>query len=116
MGCEAPCHSLEMSALTKKEMVRKIAAELDADQVLTKRVVQRMLDMVLDTVVEEGRLELRNFGVFEAKVRAARKARNPKTNEEVHVPAKRVLSFQAGKKVAARFAAIPLREGEAPGS
>ena len=90
--------------MTKKEMVRRIAAELDVDQVLTKKIVQCALDMILDTVDETGRLELRNFGVFEAKTRAARKARNPRTNEEVLVPAKRVLSFQAGKKVAARFA------------
>jgi len=103
-----------MCALTKKEMVRRIAAELDVDQVLTKKIVQRMLDMVLDTVDEAGRLELRNFGVFEARIRAARKARNPRTNEEVFVPAKRVLSFQAGKKVAARFAGADVPTDENP--
>ncbi len=92
-------------------MVRRIAAELDVDQVLTKKIVQRTLDMVLDTVDEEGRLELRNFGVFQARIRAARKARNPRTNQEVLVPAKRVLSFQAGKKVAARFAKSPPAPG-----
>jgi len=102
-----------MCALTKKEMVRRIAAELDVDQVLTKKVVQRTLDMILEAVAEEGRLELRNFGVVEARVRAARKARNPRTNEEVLVPPKRVLSFQAGKKVAARFAEAAPRKPRA---
>ena len=96
--------------MTKKEMVRKIAAELDVDQVLTKKIVQRMLDMMLEAVAEDGRLELRNFGVFEAKTRAARKARNPRTNQEVLVPTKRILAFQAGKKVAARFAQMPLQQ------
>jgi len=90
--------------LTKKELVRRIANELNVDQVLTKRIVQSMLDGILDAVAREGRIELRNFGVFEVKTRAARKARNPRTNEEVLVPAKRVLTFQPGKKVAARFA------------
>ncbi len=99
--------------MTKKEIVRRIAAELDIDQVLTQRVVQKTLDTILDTVVREGRLELRNFGVFEVKRRASRKARNPRTNEEVVVPAKSVLSFQPGKKVAARFARIPLRKAPA---
>ncbi len=100
--------------MTKKEMVRRIAAELDVDQVLTKKIVQRMLDMILATVAQEGRLELRNFGVFEAKARAARKARNPRTNEEVLVPAKRILAFQAGKKVAARFAQMPAQPAPSP--
>jgi len=101
--------------LTKKEMVRRIAAELDLDQVLTRRIVQRALDMILEAVAGEGRLELRNFGVFEVKSRAARKARNPRTNEQVNVPAKSVLCFQPGKKVAARFAQIPPRNNSARG-
>ena len=103
-----------MRALTKMEMVRRIASELDVDQVLTKKIVQRTLDMILETVAQEDRLELRNFGVFEAKTRAARKARNPRTNEEVLVPAKRILAIQAGKKVAARFAGIPPQRPQPP--
>jgi integration host factor subunit beta len=87
--------------VTKKDIIRRIAAELDVDQVLVKRVVQRTLDMILETARREGRIELRNFGVFEVKVRSARKARNPRTNEEIFVPAKNVLCFQPGKNVAA---------------
>lgn len=93
-------------ALTKKEMVRRIAGEFDLGQVLTKRIVQHTLDMILEIVAEEQRLELRNFGIFEVKGRAARKARNPRTNEEVLVPAKSVLCFQPGKNVAAKFSRI----------
>ena len=91
-------------ALTKKELVRQIAAELDTDQVLTKKIVQRTLDGILETVARKGRIELRNFGVFEVRARAPRKARNPKTNEEVRVPARRVIVFQPGKKVSAMIA------------
>ncbi len=89
--------------MTKKEMIQTIAEELDVDQTLARKIVQRCLDSILETIVSKGRLELRNFGVFEVKQRAARKARNPKTNEEVYVPAKRVITFQAGKNVAARL-------------
>ena len=85
--------------MTKKQIVRQIAAQLGVDQVLTKNIVQMFLDGVLDVIRKEGRLELRNFGVFELKQRAARKARNPKTNEEIYVPAKKVITFQAGKNV-----------------
>ena len=86
--------------MTKRELIRQIAMELNIDQVTARKIVQRTLDSVLQAVAENGRVELRNFGVFEVKRRAARKARNPKTNEEVLVPAKNVLSFQPGKNVA----------------
>jgi len=89
--------------VTKKQMVRRIATQLGVDQAITKNVVQLFLDSILEVVQDEGRLELRNFGVFEIKHRAARKARNPRTNEEIHVPAKRVITFQAGKNVARRL-------------
>lgn len=89
--------------MTKKEIVRRIAAELNIDQTLTKMVVQRCLDSIIEALAKAGRIELRNFGVFEVKERAARKARNPKTNEEVHVPPKRVVRFQAGKNVKERL-------------
>lgn len=89
--------------MTKKEMVRQIAAKLKVDQVLAKRVVQSVLDSILEALVRSGRVELRNFGVFEIKTRAARKARNPKTNQEVFVPARSVLCFQPGKNVASRI-------------
>ncbi len=89
--------------MTKKDMVRQIAADMQMDQTVTKKVVQALLDGILKVVISEGRIELRNFGVFEVKRRAPRKARNPKTNEEVMVPAKHVITFQAGKNVAKRL-------------
>jgi len=91
--------------VTKKEIVRQIAVELKVEQTLVKEIVQRCLDCIIDTAATEGRLELRNFGVFRVKQRAARKARNPRTNEEVLVPAKQILTFQAGKNVVRRIQA-----------
>ena len=89
--------------MTKKDIVRQISVELRIDQTLTKKVVQRTLDAIMETLSNSGRVELRNFGVLEIKNRAPRKARNPKTNEIVHVPAKRVVTFQAGKNVIRRL-------------
>jgi nucleoid DNA-binding protein len=91
-------------------MVREIAAELEIDQLLTKRIVQMCLDGILKVIQDQGRIELRNFGVFEMKQRAARKARNPKTNQEVMVPAKRILTFRAGKNVAKKLLTAPIPE------
>jgi len=89
--------------VTKKEIVQSIADKMHADHAAVKEVVQRCLDTIIDIVAAEGRLELRNFGVFEVKKRAARKARNPRTNQEVFVPEKVVLTFQAGKNVSKRI-------------
>jgi len=99
--------------LTKKEIVREIAAELNVDQVLTKRIVQQTFDKVLEALAKEGRIELRNFGVFEVRRRAARKARNPRTNEEVAVPARNVICFQPGKNVATKIAKSSTPSGRA---
>ncbi len=93
--------------MTKKELVRQIAAELGISQTLAKGVVQRCLDGIIDTLNDEGRMELRNFGVFELRQRAPRKARNPRTNEEIRIPAKKVLTFQAGKNVTNRLQNSP---------
>jgi nucleoid DNA-binding protein len=51
-------------------------------------------------------LEFREFGVFEIKERAARKAQNPRTLEKVDVPAKRVVKFKVGRMMKERVALI----------
>jgi len=56
-------------------------------------------DGITQTLVEEGRIELRNFGVFEVKKRKPRKARNPRTGEKVKVPARLVVTFKAGREM-----------------
>ena len=66
-------------------------------QLDAKEVVQNVLDCIADTLVEERRIELRNFGIFEVKKRAARNARNPKTGDKVKVKEKDVVTFKSGK-------------------
>lgn len=83
--------------MTKKEIVKIISDELEESQVLTKRIVQMTFDLIVKTLVTNGRIELRNFGVFEVKVRRRRQARNPKTSERVEVPERKVVTFQPGK-------------------
>jgi len=94
-------HKIEVrrSALNKKEMVRRIASDLNVEQVLVGRIIQRCLDMILETLATTGRVELRNFGVFKVKRRAARKARNPRLNTEIKLPPRNVIHFQPGKNV-----------------
>jgi nucleoid DNA-binding protein len=89
----------ETDAVTKKEIVKRISEEIGLTQLKTKDIVQRTLDAIIHTLVEEGRIELRNFGVFEVKQRAPRKARNPRTGDKVSVPAKNVVTFKPGKEM-----------------
>lgn len=85
------------SKVTKKDIVRTISEEVGLTQQQTKKIVQKTFDAIIDSLMREGRIELRNFGVFEVKTRAARKARNPRTGEEVIVPEKHVVTFKPGK-------------------
>lgn len=88
--------------MTKKEIVKSISEELDLTQLKTKEIVQKTFDAIVDALVTNGRIELRNFGVFEVKKRAARKARNPRTGERVDVAAKFVVTFKPGKEMEER--------------
>jgi integration host factor subunit beta len=92
----------ESSVLTKKDIVRTISEEIGLTQQQTKKIVQKTFDAIIDSLVREGRIELRNFGVFEVKQRAARKARNPRTGRQVSVPEKFVVTFKPGKEMEAK--------------
>ena len=85
--------------MTKKEIVKQISDDLELTQLKVKDIVQKTFDSILETLLQEGRIELRNFGVFEVKRRKARKARNPRTGEAVEVEAKRVPFFKPGKEL-----------------
>jgi nucleoid DNA-binding protein len=96
--------------VTKKEIVKSISDELGLTQLRTKEIVQKTFDAIVETLVEERRIELRNFGVFEVKMRAARKARNPRTGGQVEVPAKFVVTFKPGKEMEAKVRELEERE------
>jgi nucleoid DNA-binding protein len=85
--------------VTKKEIVKQISERIGLTQLKTKEIVQQTFDAIVDTLIEVGRIELRNFGVFEVKMRKARKARNPRTGERVDVEPKKVVTFKPGKEM-----------------
>jgi integration host factor subunit beta len=88
--------------VTKKEIVKAISEEIGLTQLKTKEIVQKTFDAIVETLVSDRRIELRNFGVFEVKKRAARKARNPRTSEAVYVAEKYVVTFKPGKEMEER--------------
>jgi nucleoid DNA-binding protein len=96
--------------VTKKEIVKTISDEIGLTQLKTKEIVQKTFDAIVETLVEERRIELRNFGVFEVKQRAARKARNPRTGDKVYVPEKFVVTFKPGKEMEEKVRELERRE------
>jgi len=93
---------------TKRDIVKTVAERSAMTQAQTAEVVQFTLDAIADAIAEDGRLELRNFGVFEVKWRRARKARDPRNGETLDVPARNVVVFRAGRVLEQRV------EGLAP--
>jgi DNA-binding protein HU-beta/integration host factor subunit beta len=99
---------------TKKDLVRTIADRLDMPQLRPRDIVQKTFDALVDALVEEGRVELRNFGIFQIKRREARMARNPRTGQAVPVLAKTTVTFKPGKEMEARVRAHRPLDREQP--
>jgi nucleoid DNA-binding protein len=111
MGCPAAPLGGD-SVVTKKDIVKAISEQIGMTQLKTKEIVQQTFDAIIDTLVREHRIELRNFGVFEVKKRAARKARNPRTGERVDVAEKYVVTFKPGKEMEERVRLLEQQEAE----
>jgi integration host factor subunit beta len=103
----------ENAVVTKKEIVKTISEEIGMTQLKTKEIVQKTFDAIVETLVEDRRIELRNFGVFEVKQRAARKARNPRTGAKVFVPEKFVVTFKPGKEMEEKVRQLERQAAEA---
>jgi len=95
-----------MSTITKKELIDRIADSTGHRRVQVKRVVQQFLDEIIGELGKGNRLEFRDFGVFETKLRKARRAQNPKTLQPVEVPEKRTVKFKVGRLMKAKLAGM----------
>ena len=93
--------------ITKKELVARIADKTGQTKVVAKDIIQSFLDEIIEELGHGNRLEFREFGVFEIKTRAARKAQNPRTLEKVDVPATRVVKFKVGRLMKQRVSDGP---------
>jgi len=100
--------------VTKKEIVKQISEKLGLTQLKTKEIVQKTFDAIIETLLTEHRIELRNFGVFEVKKRKARKARNPRTGERVDVQPKNVVTFKPGKEMEERVRQLKINDNSRP--
>ena len=86
--------------MTKRDLVVKIAREINLNQSQIADTVQKTLDYIAEELIAGRTIELRNFGVFEIKVRKSRKGRNPnEPKHEVVIPERAVVKFRAGKEL-----------------
>lgn len=91
---------LELEIMTKRDLVVKIARKTRQNQSDVAETVQLTLDYIAEELIAGRNIELRNFGVFEIKVRKSRKGRNPnKPENEVEIPERTVVKFRAGKEL-----------------
>jgi len=85
--------------MTKADIVELIAEKTGFTVKDVKIVVEQCLDEIKDCLAEGNHLEIRGFGTFKVKKHKARKARNPKTNEEVMVPARKKAVFKVSREL-----------------
>lgn len=85
--------------VTKKDIVEDIALRTGLTQVDTKVIIESFLSSVVKAMSEGSHIEIRGFGRFKIKERKARKARNPKTGEEVSVKAGVKPIFEASREL-----------------
>jgi nucleoid DNA-binding protein len=100
--------------MTKRDIVRTISEQLGLSQMQTREVVQRTFEEIVNTLAREGRIELRNFGVFEVIRRKRRKARNPRTGDPVEVPERFSVRFKPGKEMTNRIRSLQRRLSAQP--
>src|ERR1051325_3680083 len=102
--------------LTKRDLVTRISEETGLVQQDVMNVVQRTLDYISEAVAKGDNVELRNFGVFEVKVRKPRIGRNPTAPEtDVPIPERSVVKFKPGKEMRAEVLKIgPKATGGTP--
>ena len=84
--------------LTKRDIVVRISEETGMIQSQVFDVVQKTLDQIAEALAKGDKVELRNFGIFDVKIRKARVGRNPNRPEtDVPIPARAMVKFKAGK-------------------
>src|ERR1035437_8798283 len=93
---------LKTMTLTKRDLVVRISEETGLIQTQVFDVVQKTLDYIAESLAKGDKVELRNFGVFDVKIRKARVGRNPnKPETDVPIPARAMVKFKAGKEMRA---------------
>jgi nucleoid DNA-binding protein len=85
--------------MIKADIVKRVAENLKLKDKDALAIVDEIIVAMKKVVSEQGRLEIRDFGVFQTKVRKQRLGRNPKDKKEYPIPPRRVVTFKMGKEL-----------------
>jgi len=85
--------------MIKADIVDRVASEAGIPKIQAERAVQRIIEAVKQSLARGERIELRGFGVFEVRPRKSGIGRNPRTGEEVAIPAGKTTRFRPGKNL-----------------
>lgn len=85
--------------MIKIDLVRKLSEKLDVKDKEALIIIDSLLDSLKESINENGRLEVRNFGVFQVKERKKRIGRNPKNKKEYPIPSHKAVTFKPGKEL-----------------
>ncbi len=82
-------------AQTKESIVTFVANRTGVNKETTKKVINEALNVIAETISAKQSVAISGFGVFKTAERAARTGRNPKTGEEIQIPARTAVVFKA---------------------
>ncbi|MBN1477533.1 integration host factor subunit beta [Candidatus Sumerlaeota bacterium] len=85
--------------MIKAHIVKKVAADLNLKDSEALAVIDSILESMKEIIVKDGRLEIRDFGVFRVKERKPRMGRNPKDKKVYPIPPRKVVTFKIGKEL-----------------
>ena len=83
--------------MNKTELINAVADKTELSKKDVEAAVSAVIEAITEALTQEEKVQLVGFGSFEVKVRAERLGRNPKTKEEIHIPASKTPVFKAGK-------------------
>jgi nucleoid DNA-binding protein len=102
---EAPAEKEEaVATITKHDLVARIADRVGASKAATAAIVREFIGEIAKELANGNRLEFREFGIFEVRHRAARRARNPRTGASVDLPPTQRVRFRPGRKMKSALA------------
>jgi nucleoid DNA-binding protein len=85
--------------MIKIDIVKRVAQHLKLKDAEALAVTDAIIESIKETICEEGRLEIRDFGVFQTKLRKSRIGRNPRNRKEYPIPPRHVVTFKLGKEL-----------------
>ena len=90
---------MEMKTVTRKDLAELFVQKFGCARIQASNYLDEFFEEIIEALSTSGRVEIRNFGVWEARERKARRAMNPRTGEEIQTQQKWIVSFVPGKRM-----------------